>query len=324
MSESYRERARRVRDTLGPSVRKTLSDTAGAIQAKAEPISDWFNAALATDWSKELDNGMGKLFAGKATIYDKAMDAVYNRTHIGGFDHRLFDGSHTLWGAWDAVSHAHHGDTFAAQVNAYAAALWKDMVTPKGLPIATFDRDHFHSTIQSVHAHLGVSPEWMKHMVTYTATETIGVATGIVAIALNWDGADIERFSGLVGSYATSAVIGGNPLLAVFAVVTLARAYQLARGEHETNLMLKSGLRGGFGSATCVGVAAVLGSHVWIGMMFGICAGVIARKGFDLSGHLLSRVDWCDVATFVYRYLKAEMAKPAAERGPRAYLPAPT
>ncbi|MEJ0068415.1 MAG: hypothetical protein WDO24_06465 [Pseudomonadota bacterium] len=44
--------------------------------------TQWMNAALATEWARTLDHHMGKLFASKATIYDKAMDANYLRTHI--------------------------------------------------------------------------------------------------------------------------------------------------------------------------------------------------------------------------------------------------
>ena len=41
-----------------------------------------------------------------ATIYDDAMDAEYLKTHIGGSDHRLFDGGHDPVGAWEAVQNA--------------------------------------------------------------------------------------------------------------------------------------------------------------------------------------------------------------------------
>ena len=39
---------------------------------------------------------------GSPTIYDKAMDAEFIATHIGGAQHRLFDGGHTIIGAFRA------------------------------------------------------------------------------------------------------------------------------------------------------------------------------------------------------------------------------
>lgn len=37
-----------------------------------------------------------------ATVYDKAMDAQFIKTGIGGAEHRLFDGGHTIAGSGKA------------------------------------------------------------------------------------------------------------------------------------------------------------------------------------------------------------------------------
>ena len=50
-------------------------------------------------WSKAWSRG-------PATIYDKAMDAEYLTTYIGGGNHRIFDGGHTILGAIKAVRDA--------------------------------------------------------------------------------------------------------------------------------------------------------------------------------------------------------------------------
>jgi hypothetical protein len=47
----------------------------------------------ATAFARDLNDWLGKLLEGPATIYDKAMDANYVTTHIGGSLHRLFDGA---------------------------------------------------------------------------------------------------------------------------------------------------------------------------------------------------------------------------------------
>ena len=40
---------------------------------------------LATDFSSEFDRWLHYVVETPPTIYDKAMDAVYNTTHIGGY-----------------------------------------------------------------------------------------------------------------------------------------------------------------------------------------------------------------------------------------------
>ena len=44
-------------------------------------------------------------------IYDAKIDEFYNATHIGGFTHRHFDGSHTPLQMWEKVKEALPDDT---------------------------------------------------------------------------------------------------------------------------------------------------------------------------------------------------------------------
>ena len=69
-------------------------------------------------WSKNLTNGM-------ETIYDKAMDAEYIKTNIGGAYHRLFDGGHSPINAWEKVKNASDTDILSQEVIGYAKILKK-------------------------------------------------------------------------------------------------------------------------------------------------------------------------------------------------------
>ena len=66
--------------------------------------SEWLLATtqglLASSLASDLNGVIGTLVEGAPTIYDKAMDAQYIATHVGGSFHRLFDGGHTLFGAF--------------------------------------------------------------------------------------------------------------------------------------------------------------------------------------------------------------------------------
>jgi hypothetical protein len=128
-------------DRLGRGVDRLKRGVASA----ADQGSQWVNAGLATEYAHPVDRWMGHLFTSRATIYDQAMDRVYRETHIGGGDHRLFDGGHDPIGAWEAVSHANPDDTFLHDLSAYFVAMWKDMATPNGMPIVTWDPDTFHA-----------------------------------------------------------------------------------------------------------------------------------------------------------------------------------
>jgi hypothetical protein len=90
------------------------------------------NAILASDFSRNMSRWLEGMTEGAPTVYDKAMDAAYIATKDGGGKlHRLFDGSHTLWGAWDKVQDALPDDTFAQEVIGYTQSLLKDVTQPK-------------------------------------------------------------------------------------------------------------------------------------------------------------------------------------------------
>ena len=82
----------------------------------------------------------------------------------------------------------------------YVSALWKDMVTPSGLPVVTWNKESFDAVAGFLDETLGISRTWVKDMVTFTATEFVGAVLGALALVLSWNKADVRRFSEIVGT----------------------------------------------------------------------------------------------------------------------------
>ena len=76
---------------------------------------------------------------GPVTTYDQAMDAEYLATHIGGGNHRLFDGGHTIAGAFEAVRAASPDDGLIEEGLGFVQGMFRDLTTTKGLPLANWD-----------------------------------------------------------------------------------------------------------------------------------------------------------------------------------------
>ena len=99
------------------------------------------NALLASDVAVRMDQWTRSVFAsGKASAYDKALDLAYNTLEQHGADHRIFDGSHDVVGAWKAIADAMPDELWLQRAEGYVSALWKDMVTPSGLPVVTLEQ----------------------------------------------------------------------------------------------------------------------------------------------------------------------------------------
>jgi hypothetical protein len=301
--------------SLSPTRMEKLMATA---KTPIEATAIAFNAILATSVAKDMDRWMREEFAsGAASVYDKAMDAArHTKQELGG-DHRLFDGSHDLLGAWKAVTDKIPDDTLLQEAGGYLSAVWKDVVTPMGLPIITLDREQFDGFADSMGDAFGVSREWLMDAASFTATEGVGAIIGALAVSLNWKETDVKRFSALVGSFGLSAAVSANPFLAIIAIVALARSFNEARYKEEYGSLTKGVLKGGVGTGAFLGAASLVGGPAWIGLMIGIVCAVLAHKGYEKGEEAIKDVSWSDLTKFVVGYLKAWSGDKANKYGGR-------
>lgn len=239
------------------------------------------NAALSTEIATSLDRYLRDLFDGKPTAYDKAMDAAHIEQSMGPH-HRLFDGGHDLSSAWEASRGAVPDDTFSQEVFGYMGALWKDVVTPNGLPVSTFDMGSFAETSAFLSDTLGLSYGWLADLASYTATELGGATIGALAVSLGWSKAETDRFASMAASLGITAATSGNPILLVVSLVTLARAFQQALDKRAGLLAVVDGLaKGGMGTGVLVSLSALIGGPAWIGLMVGIVGAMLVHKLYD-------------------------------------------
>ena len=126
-------------ETAASGSRKALDSTAAVSQEawKSASVSvaglmSVTQGVLASTLSADLDSMLAGLAKGPATIYDKAMDAGYLATNIGGGNHRLFDGGHTIAGAFKAVQGASTDDSTIQDGLGLVQGMFRDLTTPKG------------------------------------------------------------------------------------------------------------------------------------------------------------------------------------------------
>ena len=217
------------------------------------------------------------MVSGKPTNYDKAMDAAYKATHIGGGDHRLYDGGHSLVGAFQAVRDASPDDSLFEEAAGLLQALARDATTPRGLPLVSWDQDTFNGLTDSL-GRVGIPREWVKDMVSYDAAEVLGASVGVLAIALNWNNDDVEQFAQIVGGMGLAAVVGANPLLLMVTVVALAKAYHTARKTGDWKEFADGLARGGICTGAVILVTSLMGGPAVVVLLTGICVGAVAQR----------------------------------------------
>ncbi len=254
---------------------KRVSDATGSVASAVQGTSQ---GVLASHLAQDLNDALQKLVDGTSTIYDRAMDEVYNTTHIGGGNHRLFDGGHTIWGGWTAARNALPDDNIFQEALGFLQGLLRDGTTPKGLPLANWDKATYDRVAGALETNFHIPKNWFYDLNSYDAAELLGSAVGIVAVVLNWNRADTEQFSKMVGSMGLASVISANPLLLIVAVVSLGRAFHKAHQTGEYAELVDGQFRGGVVTGAALAAVSLAGGPVGTSLLAGLVVGILANK----------------------------------------------
>lgn len=182
-----------------------------------------------------------KLTQSSASIFDKALDSTYLRTHIGGGNHRLFDGGHSLPGAFKSVFKDVPDASFLQKFEGTIQALWKDLCTVKGLPFVTVDKGFFED-ISSKLSKIGIPKSWSYDLLSYDAMEvlTSTLVAGAAIFALKEN--DIAHLSELLGSSSVIALLSANLMMGITAVLIFVGAFAMKHNRISKKDLLKGGL----------------------------------------------------------------------------------
>jgi hypothetical protein len=223
-------------------------------------------------FEKEISHFLAHKFNHNTDLYDKVIDAVYNRTHIGGPSlHHNLDGSHTLEGAMKALGDAFPDDSSANLGYNAVRHLFNDLTTPSG--INPFLRPETFLWQKGILVDgLGISKSLANDLLNINGAEIIGASVAALSILMGLDNNLTNRLAENVSRLGTIGFISGNPALLLIAVVCLAIAlYKLWQGESVAGV-LKGAVRGGLSVATFLAVAQIVGGPIFITLIAGIVA----------------------------------------------------
>ena len=253
-----------------------------AVKRVTDSGAQLVNYFVASDAVTKLEQFLGHTFnEGVPTVYDKAMDAFYNATHIGGGNlHRLFDGSHTLWGAWEKCKEALPNDSLSQEVFGYLKALGHDLSSPAGLPVADMSKEgyeKFASWLESI----GIERSLTQDLLHINTPELIGSTIGSLALIFRWNSKDISKFANIVATIGITSCTAANPLGIIITLVGLARSYQLAVRSDAKIGAINGLLRGAVKSSLFIGTSGIIGGPVWIGIVTALVIYLLTNRHIE-------------------------------------------
>lgn len=145
----------------------------------------------------------------KATEMDKCMDAVYIATGIGGGLHRHFDGWHTLYGATKCAALLKNKGLLA-KIVAMSKGLYKDFITPQGLPLVTLNKMRVER-LRGPLSRIGLSTETIYALNTFTPLKLGVTVLTAAVIAHNWTQIDtLDKYNVIAEAFTIAGLLGVN------------------------------------------------------------------------------------------------------------------
>ena len=214
-----------------------------------------------------------------STAYDKALDSEYLKTHIGGGDHRLFDGGHDVFNAWDRVKDALPDDSFDQEVLGYISSLWKDLSTSKGLPFTTVSKDSFESWVNTTSEWIpGMDRKYLYDLLSFDAYELLSTGLGAVGVLFALKKADQEKLAELLGSMGIVSILSANPIMGLFVIGTSAFAYSKKKMEFDKKSFAKSTIV----TSTSMALFSILGMPILFELVIiGVLTKVLRKQVLD-------------------------------------------
>ena len=267
MSKESRRRARNFQLGIKPKTSKTTNGLIAADAVIAGPAAHPMSSWLADTFNQNFDQ------------YDRAIDAVYNATHVGGSKlHHIVDGQHDLLGAFRAVRDVSADDSWATEVCQAGEHLLRDTMSRSGInPFFSLSPDTYNSIARAAES-VGVSRAYLADALTVNGSELFGGAIALAGSVVVAKKADPLALSMLGGSYLVSAVVSANPLLIPIAAGSL--AYAIIETGSVKEVAVEAG-KGAFACGSALLVSSIIGGPVWLGCLAGAMTAIAVRQCID-------------------------------------------
>ena len=246
-------------------------------------------------FGKKIEKSISKIFDDKTTIYDEQIDKFYNETHIGGFTHRHFDGSHTPIQMWEKVKETLPNDSNVEELKNYFLSLFKDLQTPMGIPLHNIDnKEAFEKFAAYMNSNFAIKKSWLLDIQSVNLSEVFGATIGVVALMFGWKKHEKEEFAELASSLILAGAVSANPFLLIISIVSWAKSY--TRNKHKKEF--KQGtVKGLLGMGSFILTASLFASPL-LGIIIGLVVLVLVKTS-------LKKLDVTDV----YNWFRSQIKK---------------
>src|SRR5210317_1265023 len=145
-------------------------------------------ATFSLPFGKKIEKAVAHIVDESPTVYDDKIDEIYNATHIGGPNHRIFDESHSPILMWEKVKATLPDDYRTEEIANYFLSLIKDMQTIKGIPLFNINnKELYDQAVEKMSLTFSIKKSWFADAITINLSEFFVTTIGFLAFFYSWD-----------------------------------------------------------------------------------------------------------------------------------------
>jgi hypothetical protein len=242
-------------------------------QRLTEQSLNYLSLAISTpQFEKEISHYLSEKFNHNTNAYDRAIDLVYNRTHVGGPTlHHNLDANHTWHGAIDALRDEFPDEHEFQHVLHASDHLLRDLTTPSGIN-PFLDPTDFQLAKDFLQETFHMQKSVVNDLLNINAAELLGATAATISLALGFGQRSTDQLGEYFSRLGFSSYMAGNPALLMLTGVCLAKVcYDLWNGESVIDA-LDGMIAGGLSATTFWCVAAQFSGPLFVGIIAGAVA----------------------------------------------------
>jgi len=267
---------------------------------------------LAGSTGHELAKWMAHTFNKNFNDYDRAIDAVYNSSHIGGSHyHHIIDGQHDIFGAFQAAKSVKADDGFTDEALEALEHLARDITSVSGInPFLSLTPEQF-DYIANLLSGVGISKSYFADAMLVNASELIGggiaLCSSIILRRKIKDGYSSDVLSRLSGGCLLSSIVSANPVLFPVAAYGMYQAFDASENNIES---VKFAGNGALVTGSALITSSLIGGPVWLGCIAAIVTAALVAPGWTKTDRDIVRSqDLVNSSQQIYRLIGEPVRK---------------
>ncbi len=250
------------------------------------------NYIILTLSTQTVERALSRMLADKfnhnTNVYDKAIDAIYNKTRIGGsILHHNLDGAHYFSGGMQILRENFPEDSDFHLAIKLSEHYLKDLTTPSGIN-PFLSPDDFNALKEFFVRDLHLSKSFVNDLLNINAIELGAVVLAAYGLSFDLNEKQLDKLGEYISRFSLSGLWAGNPLMIVLSSILIGQSIICLWNGQDIINILEGASRGLVNASSFLLATLVFSGPILLGTLAGISCALITSYFYEKALDIFS------------------------------------